>query len=76
MAEVALITGCATGIGRALALNLHRRSLPSSGQPAFRVFATDYRQEPSSLAESLLLHITLACLGAGSEAQIHLSVQA
>ena len=42
------------GIGHALALNLHRRSLPQSGQPAFRVFATDYRQEaPSSGGRAL-----------------------
>ena len=44
MAEVALITGCATGIGRALALDLHARRLPD-GSPAFRVYATDYRYD-------------------------------
>ena len=54
MAEVALITGCATGIGRSLALNLHRRSLPQSGQPAFRVFATDYRQKAPSSPKNTL----------------------
>lgn len=42
MTEVALITGCATGIGRALALDMHARTLPD-GSPAFRVYATDYR---------------------------------
>ena len=42
MTEIALITGCATGIGRALALDMHSRKL-ESGDAAFKVYATDYR---------------------------------
>ena len=42
MTEITLITGCATGIGRALALDMHSRTL-ADGSAAFKVYATDYR---------------------------------
>ena len=42
MTEVAVITGCASGIGKALALEMHSRRL-ADGTPAFKVYATDYR---------------------------------
>ena len=40
--EVILITRCAAGIGKALAQDLNKRRR-ESGEPAFRVYATDYR---------------------------------
>ena len=40
--EVILITGCASGIGKALAQDLHRR-ITKKGTPAFKVYASDYR---------------------------------
>lgn len=41
-AEVVIITGCASGIGKALARDLNRRQTPSGGQ-AYKVYATDFR---------------------------------
>lgn len=43
--EVALLTGCGSGIGRALALELDRRRRPD-GSKAFTVNATDIRCTP------------------------------
>lgn len=48
MAEVALITGCASGIGKALALEMHSRR-QRNGEQAFKVYATDYRQVQATI---------------------------
>lgn len=48
-AEVVLITGCASGIGKALARDLSRRQNQSGGQ-AYKVYATDYRYSPNKIA--------------------------
>lgn len=52
MTEVVLITGTATGIGRALAIDMHGRH-NKDGKKTFKVYATDYRLELLEELESM-----------------------